>query len=224
MANAESAEVEKELRFVPCKLVEYEPKVMRRSNRHPGAQGAYPQVGNGTPVPILSRPDREETARLKDDSEGVILEDIIKGNAEAVDKEATGEDVIYLAIQPDVTEYPVSISINGTLKSCSYPCPQRPRRRSWDVSGSFFGNGSNYALTLNHSQGIKNVYTSQIAEGVQIDTRVKQCIKFYSETVPDVTDIFVLRNKRFVCSKMEVNITTQGIDKIITGYFYAIDL
>lgn len=225
MANSESSEVEKELRFVPCKLVEYEPTVMRKSDdRHPGAQGAYPVVGTGTPVPILSRPDREETARLSEDAEGVILEDIINGDAEAVDKDATGEEQIYVALQPDVCEYPVSFAVNGNLRSATYPCPTRPLRRSWDVSGSFFGTGSKYALTLNRSEGIKNVYTSQIAEGVQIDTRVKQCIKFYSKEVPDVSSVFVIRNKKFACAKLEVNITAQGIDNIITGYFYEMEL
>ena len=78
--------------------------------------------------------------------------------------------------------------------------------------------------SLNRAEGINNIYTAQIADGVHIDARVKQCIKFYSESIPAVTDLFVIRNKRFACEKLEINITAQGMDRLITGYFYAIDL
>ncbi len=224
MANADSENVEVELRFVPCKFVDYEPAVLSR-NRHPGAPGTsvQNQVATGSPVKILSRPDREETADIEE-RENVVLEDIINGDAEAVDKDATNEDVCYVAIQPDMPFMGTVFTVNNSAKTSLWPCPQRMTGNWWDVSGTQATYSAKYSLTLNRAEGINNIYTAQIADGVHIDARVKQCIKFYSESIPAVTDLFVIRNKRFACEKLEINITAQGMDRLITGYFYAIDL
>ena len=47
-------------------------------------------------------------------------------------------------------------------------------------------------------------------------------IKFYTDEIPDPSKIYVFRNKRFVCEKVEMNVTKDGIEKEKTGYFYEI--
>lgn len=49
-------------------------------------------------------------------------------------------------------------------------------------------------------------------------------IKFLSDDVPDTKKIFVFRNKKFICDKIDINITDNGIDKLMTGYFYELTL
>lgn len=34
--------------------------------------------------------------------------------------------------------------------------------------------------------------------------------------------IYILRNKKYICEKIEMNIGNKGIEKEKTGYFYAI--
>ena len=41
-----------------------------------------------------------------------------------------------------------------------------------------------------------------------------------AEEMPDPTGIFIIRNKRYGCEKIEANITSDGFDKLMTGYFY----
>lgn len=47
-------------------------------------------------------------------------------------------------------------------------------------------------------------------------------IKFLTEDIPDPTKIYLFRNKKYICSKIELNIKDNGIEKEKTGYFYEI--
>ncbi|MBP7374143.1 MAG: hypothetical protein KA876_03570 [Prevotella sp.] len=54
----------------------------------------------------------------------------------------------------------------------------------------------------------------------KINTNVEQQIDFIADTIPAVTNIFIFKNKRYACHKLEVSINNNGIDKRIKGYFY----
>lgn len=53
-----------------------------------------------------------------------------------------------------------------------------------------------------------------------INTNVEQQMDFIAETIPDVNKIFIFKNKRYACHKLEVSINNNGIDNKIKGYFY----
>ena len=44
-------------------------------------------------------------------------------------------------------------------------------------------------------------------------------IKFIADKIPSVYSIFVVRNKRYACKKLEVRFDAKGMDKEISGYF-----
>ena len=50
----------------------------------------------------------------------------------------------------------------------------------------------------------------------------KHCIevKFRSDTIPDPSCLYIIHNKKFVCSKIEMDIKDEQIEPIYTGYFY----
>ena len=56
----------------------------------------------------------------------------------------------------------------------------------------------------------------------RIDGKNQRCIKFLSNEIPDPTSIYIFNNKRYVCEKIEIQITDRGIDQVKTGYFYEI--
>lgn len=56
--------------------------------------------------------------------------------------------------------------------------------------------------------------------GYSFITKAKIAIKFMAEFMPDPTDVFIIRNKRYGCEKIEANITADGFDRLMTGYFY----
>lgn len=43
--------------------------------------------------------------------------------------------------------------------------------------------------------------------------------KFRARSIPSVYAIFLVRNKRYACKKLEVQFTSRGTEEIITGYF-----
>lgn len=66
-------------------------------------------------------------------------------------------------------------------------------------------------------------YVGKLHDGnSRIDGKNQRCIKFISDDIPDPTNIFIFNGKRYVCEKLEIQITDAGIDKLKTGYFYEI--
>lgn len=59
-------------------------------------------------------------------------------------------------------------------------------------------------------------------KNVPVDAHNLITIKFITDDIPDPSKIFVFRNKRYICEKIEMNVTNDGIDKEKTGYFYEI--
>lgn len=55
---------------------------------------------------------------------------------------------------------------------------------------------------------------------IGIDSKHVTTIKFITDEIPDPSKIYIFRNKRYICQKVEMNVTDDGIDKVKTGYFY----
>lgn len=67
------------------------------------------------------------------------------------------------------------------------------------------------------------VYIGQLhATGSRINGKNQRCIKFISDDIPDPCRIFLFKNKRFVCEKIELQLDEKGIGSVKTGYFYEI--
>lgn len=68
------------------------------------------------------------------------------------------------------------------------------------------------SVGLYHNKGIK------IRQNVNGNNEI--CIKFLFDGKPDPRKIYVIRNRKFVCSKIEMAVGENGIDRVKTGYFY----
>ena len=80
---------------------------------------------------------------------------------------------------------------------------------------AFTGVGESVSLSLDslpHNRGVT----------VDIDSHDLYCIKFLTDEIPDPTNIFIFRNRRFICQKLELNVSDDGISRLKTGYFYEI--
>lgn len=47
-------------------------------------------------------------------------------------------------------------------------------------------------------------------------------IRFLTDDIPDPSKIYIFRNRRFVCQKIEMEVTGEGVSRLKTGYFYEI--
>lgn len=56
----------------------------------------------------------------------------------------------------------------------------------------------------------------------RIENKVRMTFRFLYDGMPDPTLVYVIRGKRFLCDKIEVEITDEDIYPLKTGYFYEI--
>lgn len=76
--------------------------------------------------------------------------------------------------------------------------------------------GRQYTYRTFYSEVFKNLN--------KIDTQVKYCFKFLFNRIDlKVNSTFIIRNKRFVCEKLEYNIKADGMSQLVTGYFYELE-
>ena len=76
-----------------------------------------------------------------------------------------------------------------------------------------------WSLSLNKCEA--TYYLGQLHEnGFTFNLDAKYCIKFLSKEMPDPTKVFIIRNKRYGCEKIEAQIDSQGMQQLMTGYFY----
>lgn len=43
--------------------------------------------------------------------------------------------------------------------------------------------------------------------------------KFKSDDIPDPSKIYIIRNKKYVCEKIEMEVKDDAIEPVYTGYF-----
>lgn len=55
---------------------------------------------------------------------------------------------------------------------------------------------------------------------IKIDNRNCMEVKFKSDVIPDPSKIYIIRNKKYVCEKIEMEVKDDAIEPVYTGYFY----
>lgn len=77
-----------------------------------------------------------------------------------------------------------------------------------------------WSLSLNKIQGF-DFYLGQMHElQYQCSRKCKLKASFISEEIPDAKSIFIIRNKRYACEKIEADIKDGELSNLMTGYFY----
>ena len=78
-----------------------------------------------------------------------------------------------------------------------------------------------YSLSLRKKREIGTTCLGSLHDnGLRIDNKNCMEIKFKSDEIPDPSKIYIIRNKKFVCAKIEMEVKDDAIEPIYTGYFY----
>ena len=78
-----------------------------------------------------------------------------------------------------------------------------------------------YSLSLRKKREIGTTCLGSLHDnGLRIDNKNCMEIKFKSDKIPDPSKIYIIRNKKFVCAKIEMEVKDEAIEPIYTGYFY----
>ena len=162
-------------------------------------------------MPNTDGPD-EDTPAGDDEEEYMTVSDVLEGGMSPEEKE-TEQGSIQLAFLQEESEL---FAIHGggigfdyyVLKSF---CDQRESNvsKAWSM-----------ALT---APGTIEEYIGKFhRDSVVIDAHNQIVVKFLSKNLPNPKNIFVFANKLFLCSKIEAEVSDDGIDEMMTGYFYEI--
>ncbi len=225
LTNTEK-DVEVELKFVPAQFAEIEVLAYQRVPR--------PRPGDGyDDIPVVKMKTRalqvpnipEMDWYKKHEGDGIDIEAILKGEEEETTKEDGIPDAIYIAIEDndgrdeisDATHYNSEDKANYTFR---YPRPLLHERAHAPIDGSPQLKDSPVSLSLIPIEGQTNLASATIGDSVDIDTKHRYCIRFLSKKIPEAGHIFIIRNRRFVCERIEVSISQRGIDRLMTGWFY----
>ena len=96
------------------------------------------------------------------------------------------------------------------------------------TEGGFGGNGGGtFKEKYPYSLSICTKSTNDVValgclhdNGLRLDNKNCMEVKFKSDDIPDPSKIYIIRNKRFVCEKIEMEVKDDAIEPVYTGYFY----
>ena len=76
----------------------------------------------------------------------------------------------------------------------------------------------NWSLSLANDNSTH--YIGQLHEAARSQNRnAEHRVVFTADRIPSVYSIFLIRNKRYACKKLEVQFGAEGMEKIVNGYF-----
>ena len=88
------------------------------------------------------------------------------------------------------------------------------------ISVTGAGNLDQFNLTKTTSPSIR---ADAIETGYHVDTRCLHCFSFTDTCPIDVAAVFLIRNRRYVCQKIEYEIDEDGVRPMKRGYFYELN-
>ncbi len=216
----EESDPEIELKIVPCSITEVEIKHFT---------GLGEGIGSGTTTvgysgEILTAPGPGyvlANGEIEEETTVIDIEGILSGE----DEDPTSDDKIetmYIAIENNGVWISQKIkNYFGKEFTVSLPVPITVERMEMSfANGQVMKYGKGMSLSLIDIEGLKTLASESLSGAMKINTGARMAIKFLSDTIPDVSSIFMIRNKRFVCHKIEATVKPDGLDRLLTGYFY----
>lgn len=235
LTDESKEDVDVELKFVPARFIEGDCEIYNyippSTGSGHGEQIIDKPVGS-FPVQMLQVPDISDLDWYKRTGYAELdIEAIINEEEEEDSSSEDKGDAIYLAILGDSIYDELTVKItfaNGKVLENQRTHFPRPRIRERMKAGLIDSEGTiedaPYSLSLIPIEGQENIAKHTVADAVVISAKVRHCIKFVSDRIPDPASIFLIHNRRFVCEKIEADIASSGLHKLLTGYFYELDL
>lgn len=228
LANPDSQDVEVELKFVPARFIDHSCALYTALVHKPDSEKWTQSLTGSTTVRMLQVPGVTELSQAISGDNDLDIELILAGEEDESSASDNKPDLIYIAIDnPGVESMTKEFKIKGLEPfslPVTYPRPYLRERSFVQVDSPWVREDEPFSLSLIPIAGQQNLAANTVTGAPSISTRVKHCIKFLADSIPDPGEIFLIHNKRFVCEKIEATITADGLDWLMTGYFYELDM
>ena len=195
---------------------------------------------------MLAKADNTNPTGIQDEIEH-NLNDLISGEVERVDYK---EDIMFICLYDggfakfieDPNKYDSSQLAYIRARAKRYPSGYV--KDEWiattyvggdrDGTDNLFPRLANESLSLNSDSvyrtieskvfEYKTLYSEVFKNLNHVNKQVKYCFKFITDRIDlPVNSTFIIRNKKFVCEKLEYNIKTDKVCELVTGYFYELE-
>lgn len=95
----------------------------------------------------------------------------------------------------------------------------------WKLKPGIWSNTpvNRWSLSLNPVADADHYLGELHSNPYSLNMKARHVFQFLSDVIPDPSDIFLVRGKRYACEKIEANIRDNKIDRLMTGYFYEIE-
>lgn len=153
----------------------------------------------------------------QEEEEGPVIQDLIEGEAE-VESQAEKEDRLQVMFIDDIPQ--TYSRWESTHPDIYTELTRIVGFTDWQFKKSHRGNEHrHWSLSLTPTDAL--YYLGQLhVNGFTFNMKAKHTFKFLSSEMPDPRNIFIVRGKCYGCVKIESNVTAEGFDKLMTGYFY----
>lgn len=151
------------------------------------------------------------------EEEGATIQELVEGEAD-IEKQAEKEDRLQVMFIDDVLQ--TFSRVDSTDPENYTQLTHIVGFTDWKYKKSHRGS-EHRRWSLSLCQTDAAYYLGQLhVNGFSFDMKAKHIFRFVAESMPDARDIFIVRGKLYGCEKIEANVTAEGFDRLMTGYFY----
>ena len=175
-------------------------------------------------IPNVKEPDSKECDVDDDGFSYISVQDAIDDESSMDESEAEEEVMSVFFILPGkVQAFNVPYGrISWVGEKSRWPMFITDYRINSDYTyeGILVTAGNNFSLSLNAVNNGAISLAEYHSKAFHIDNKNCLEVKFKSDVIPDPSKIYIIRNKRFVCEKIEMEVKDDAIEPVYTGYFY----
>ena len=184
------------------------------------------QLDSYIEVPSIANDKETEggTVDTGDDEYYVTVQDVLSDESLLESKEENTDEKMQVMFQASMLlhTYP---GHGAVYPNATGDSPYRQYRYPWCFTGEYydFARQERASLSLHDEGGGTGAHIASIGdfhEAIPVDVHNLQTIRFITDDIPDPSKIFVFRNKKYICQKVELEVGDSGVNRIKTGYFY----
>lgn len=179
---------------------------------------SYEQLTFSMAMPSVSNPYGLNSAFDKDtgnQEEKPTMQELVEGT-ETVTGDSDKPDVMNVVfIDGNTDELVLNTRSRGEVTFCIHAA-----FTDYSFKPQFGNNRRRWSFSLNELKGCEFFLGQLHQTGFSLSHRVKHVFRFLADAIPDPTRIYIIRNKRFGCEKIEANIKDGQLERLMTGYFY----